>query len=97
MNELNNFIKIREDFSKELEPAAINSEKKCWEFFINSNTETQQAYEQAEDKFYSLYKDEKIYNKLKEIDKNKYKIVRSNECSCSNYLTFYQQIDFEEK
>ncbi len=71
MNELNNFIKIREDFSKELEPAAINSEKKCWEFFINSNTETQQAYEQAEDKFYSLYKDEKIYNKLKEIDKNK--------------------------
>lgn len=35
--------------------------------------------------------------KIKEIDKNKYKIVRSDECSCSNYLTFYQQIDFEEK
>ena len=36
MNETEKFIDIREKFSKELEPAALNSEKTCWDFFINS-------------------------------------------------------------
>ena len=70
MSEVDKFIDIREELSKKLEPASVDTEKKCWEFFINSNPETQQAYEKAEDELYSLYRDENTYNKLKEIDKN---------------------------
>ena len=71
MSELNKFINIREDFSKKLEPSVINTEKSSWDFFINSNPETQTEYEKAENKMYSLYKDETTYNKFKEIDKDK--------------------------
>ena len=71
MNETDKFIDIREDFSKKLEPKAINSEKTCWDFFINSTPETQQAFEKAEDEMYELYKDEITFNKLKDIDKTK--------------------------
>ena len=71
MNETKKFIDIREDFSKKLEPAALKTEKTCWEFFINSNPETQAEYEKAEDELYSLYRDEETFNKLKTIDKNK--------------------------
>ena len=69
MNEVEKFINIREDFSKKLEPAAVETEKKCWEFFINSTPETQKAYEKAEDDLYALYRDENTYNRLKEINK----------------------------
>ena len=70
MNEKQKFIYIREEFSKKLEPAMINTEKCCWDLFINSNSETQKAYEKAEDDLYSLYKDENTYNMLKKFDKN---------------------------
>ena len=70
MEETKKFIEIRENFSKKLEPAVINSEKKCWDFFINSNEETQKAYEKAENDMYELYKDETVYDSLKKIDKN---------------------------
>ena len=70
MSEVNKFIDIREELSKKLGPASVGTEKKCWEFFINSNPETQEAYEKAEDELYSFYRDEETYNKLKEIDKN---------------------------
>ena len=71
MNETKKFIDIREDFSKNLEPLAIKTEKTCWDFFINSNPETQAEYEKTEDELYSLYRDEETFNKLKTIDKNK--------------------------
>jgi len=69
MEETKKFIEIRENFSKKLKPAVINSEKKCWDFFINSNEETQKAYEKAENDMYELYKDETVYDSLKKIDK----------------------------
>ena len=71
MKELDKFIEIREEFSKKLEPAVINSEKSCWDFFINSTPENQEKYEQAENDMYSLYRDKKTFNKLKTIDKEK--------------------------
>ena len=70
MSEVNKFIDVREELSKKMEPASVDTEKKCWEFFINSNPETQEAYEKAEDELYTLYRDEVTYNKLKEINKN---------------------------
>jgi len=69
MNELNKFIKIREEFSKKLEPAVTQAEKSCWDFFISSTPETQKAYEKSEDEMYNLYRDENIYAKLKNINK----------------------------
>ncbi len=69
MDETKKFIEIREHFSQKLEPAVINSEKKCWDFFINSNEETQKAYEKAENDMYELYKDKTVYDSLKKIDK----------------------------
>lgn len=70
MDETKKFINIREDFSKKLEPAAIDAERKCWDFYINSTPETQQLFEKAENDMYALYQDEDIFNKLKDIDKN---------------------------
>ena len=71
MKESDKFIEIREEFSKKLEPAVINSEKSCWDFFINSTPENQEKYEQAENDMYSLYRDKETFNKLKTIDKEK--------------------------
>ena len=69
MNDFDKFVEIREEFSKKLEPAVINSEKCCWDFFINSTPENQEKYEQAENEMYSLYRDEDTFNKLKTINK----------------------------
>ena len=71
MEELNRFIELREDFSKKLEPATIDTERTCWDFYINSTPETQKLFEEAEDKMYSLYRDANFFEKLKNIDKNK--------------------------
>jgi hypothetical protein len=57
MNETKKFIDIREDFSKNLEPLAIKTEKTCWDFFINSNPETQAEYEKTEDEITKGMKD----------------------------------------
>ncbi len=70
MSELDKFIKIREDFSGKLEPVQLKTEKACWDFYINSNPETQTEYEKAEDELYSLLRDEKTFEKLKTVDKN---------------------------
>ena len=70
MGELEKFTDIREEFSKKLEPAQIKTEKACWDFYINSNPETQTEYEKAEDELYSLLRDEKTFEKLKTVDKN---------------------------
>ena len=69
MNDFDKFVEIREEFSKKLEPAVINSEKCCWDFFINSTPENQEKYELAENEMYSLYRDEDTFNKLKTINK----------------------------
>ena len=71
MDETKKFINIREDFSKKLEPAAVKTEKTCWDFYINSNEKTQANFEQAEDSMYALYRDEEVFNNLKNIDKDK--------------------------
>lgn len=69
MNEIDKFIEIREVFSKKLEPAAIKTEKTCWDFFINSTPKNQELYEKAEDEMYNLYRDKETFDKLREIKK----------------------------
>ena len=71
MNETNKFIDVREDFSKEAEPANIEAGKASWDFFINSTPENQQIMEEADDKYYAVYKNEANYKKLLDIDKTK--------------------------
>ena len=71
MNETNKFIEIRENFSKEAEPARLESAKADWNFFICSTPENQKLMEEANDKYYSIYKNESNYKKLLEIDKTK--------------------------
>ncbi len=68
MNDIENYIRLREEFSKKLEPASVAAEKACWEFFINSTPENQKEYENSENALYNLYRDEKTYEELKTID-----------------------------
>ena len=70
MGELEKFTDIREEFSKKLEPAQLKTEKTCWDFFINSNPETQAEYEKAEDEMYALFRDKEFFDKFNAIDKN---------------------------
>ena len=71
MDETNKFIDIREDFSKEAEPASIASGKADWEFFINSTPENQKIMEAANDKYYAVYQNEENYKKLLDVNKTK--------------------------
>lgn len=71
MSDLEKFIELRETFSRVAEPAQIESGLAGWNFFINSTPETQKLMEEADDKFYALYKDEDIFKKLSEIDRTK--------------------------
>ena len=71
MNETNKFIDIREDFSREAEPAMIASGNASWDFFINSTPENQKIMEEADDKYYATYQNEDTYKRLLDIDKTK--------------------------
>lgn len=71
MSETEKFINIREDFSKKLEPASINAEKTCWDFYINSTPENQALFEKAENDMYNLYRDKETFEKLNNIKKEK--------------------------
>lgn len=71
MNEIEKFIDVREDFSKEAEPANIEAGNASWNFFINSTPENQSLMEKADDKYYAVYQNEANYKKLLDIDKTK--------------------------
>lgn len=64
-----NFIKIRDEFSINLEKISIELEKKCWDFYINSTPENMQKYEEIQEEYSNLFKDEKTYQKFKNVDK----------------------------
>lgn len=64
------FIKLRDDFSKDLEPKSLRANIDCWDFYINSTEENQKAYEQSQEKVYELYQNEDIYKQLLSIQKD---------------------------
>lgn len=65
------FVELRDEFCKSLENVSVSLEKKCWDFYTNSNAENMQEYENVQEKLSDLFKDEKMYERFKNIDKNK--------------------------
>ena len=65
------FEKLRDDFSKNLEINAINTEKTAWDFYTNSNSENMEKYEIAQENYSKLFKDKETYDKFLEVDKTK--------------------------
>ena len=61
------FIQLRDDFCKKLEPKNLKANIDCWDFYINSTEENQKKYEQSTEDVYSLYRDEETYKKFKSI------------------------------
>ena len=43
------FVDLREKFSEKLEKITIESNKKCWDFYINSTAENLAEYEKSQD------------------------------------------------
>lgn len=66
----NDFIKLRNNFSKNLEKKSINLEISCWNFYTNSTDENMLKYELAQDEYSNLFKDKLTYEKFLQIDKN---------------------------
>lgn len=58
------FIKLRDIFSELLEPAALDADKACWEFYINSTDDNMKTYQTLQERVYDLYKNEDFYNKF---------------------------------
>jgi len=56
------FIDLREEFSKELEPRVHQLELACWEFYTNSTPQNMENYENAQEEVYKLYRNKDIYN-----------------------------------
>ncbi len=59
------FVKIRDEFCKELEPKSLKSNIDCWNFYINSTPENQKNYEDSTEEVYKLYRNKDIYDKLR--------------------------------
>ena len=64
------FIQLRDEFSKELEPKKLKSNIACWEFYINSTAENQKKYEDLTEDVYELYRNKDIYKKLVSLSKD---------------------------
>ena len=63
------YIKLRDEFCKELEPKSLEANIDCWNFYINSTDENMKKYEQSQDAVYNLYKDKALYKELQELEK----------------------------
>ena len=66
----NEFIKIRDEFSKKLEPKVIKSKIDDWNFYTNSTDENMKELEKSQEEISRLYRNEEIYNKLKALEKS---------------------------
>lgn len=66
----NEFIKIRDSFFEEVKPKMVKSEIDGWNFYINSTDENMKELEKSMEEVLSLYRNEEIYNKLKELEKS---------------------------
>lgn len=71
MKDTEKFINLRDEFSKGLEKVNLKLNKNAWDFYINSNSETMKAYEEAQSEFTELFLDKDSYKKFLDIDKSK--------------------------
>ena len=63
-----NFVKLREEISKEMKPIMSNAEAACWDFYTESSPENMDKMNLAQDKANDFYDNKEIYAKLKEIN-----------------------------
>ncbi len=63
-----NFVKLREEISKDMKPIMSNSEAACWDFYTESTPENMDKMNVAQDKANDFYDNKEIYAKLKEIN-----------------------------
>lgn len=66
-----NYINLRDEFSKELEKLSVSLQKACWDFYTNSTSDKMQKYETLQDGYSKLFKNENFYKRFREIDKTK--------------------------
>ena len=64
------FSELRDKFCKDLERVSINLEKSCWDFYTNSTPENMKKYEEVQEEYSKLFRNEEFYEKFKAVDKN---------------------------
>lgn len=64
------FIKLRDKIFEEIEPKAIKSQIDSWNFYTNSTDENMKEFEKSMEEISKSFRNEEIYNKLKEIEKS---------------------------
>ena len=64
------FNNLRDEFCKDLERVSINLEKSCWDFYTNSPPENMKKYEEVQEEYSKLFRNEEFYEKFKAVDKN---------------------------
>ena len=67
MNTKEQYLKLREEFTKKYEPTLYNSELAGWNFYTNSTEENLKKYTQSQEQMSNLFKDEQMYKSLKAI------------------------------
>lgn len=65
MNNLEKYIKLRDEFSSKLEAQSYESELAAWNFYINSTDENLKKYTISQEKMSDLFKDKALYEDLK--------------------------------
>jgi len=95
MTESDKFIKLREEFSPFLNKVLRNEEKTAWDFYINSNEETMNAFEAAQDDVTTLFSNKDSYSKFREVDGSK--LSKHEQKQLKNLLkTFDERINTGE-
>ncbi len=64
------FNELRDEFCKDLERVSIALEKSCWDFYTNSTPENLKKYEEVQEEYSKLFRNEEFYEKFKTVDKN---------------------------
>ena len=64
------FLSLRDNFCKELEPKAHKADIACWDFYINSTDENMKTYQTLQEEVYDMYKNEEMFDKLQDLSKD---------------------------
>lgn len=63
------YIELRDEFSRELEPKKLKADIDDWNFYINSTDENRSIQEESSDAYYDLFKNEDLYNRFQSLNK----------------------------
>ena len=91
------FIELRDDFSKKFKPVFLESYNNDWEFYINSTPENLKKQEESSEKMYAFYRDEKLYNELKDLKEKGISDKHLNKQMKDWLLLFDEELNAGEK